>query len=169
MSKSLKTGVTSGSATVTPGLTRGLLVSLLPEMTNGFRVKPGMTASVTGKAASVAGKTTSVARRTMLVMAALLSGACDTQEQSAVEMPPLTVLVAQSTIKDVPLFMEMVGTTTGTQDVPIRTRVEGYLETMEFEEGTFVNKGDTLYTIDDQPFQAKVVAAQSELAAACVL
>jgi membrane fusion protein (multidrug efflux system) len=60
----------------------------------------------------------------------------------------------------------MVGATMGTQDVPIRTRVEGYLETMEFEEGTFVKKGDMLYTIDAQPFQAKLVAAQSELAAA---
>jgi membrane fusion protein (multidrug efflux system) len=37
---------------------------------------------------------------------------------------------------------------------------------MEFEEGTFVKKGDLLYTIDAQPFQAKVVEAQSQLAAA---
>jgi len=37
---------------------------------------------------------------------------------------------------------------------------------MEFKEGTFVKKGDVLYTIDAQPFQAKVVAAQSELAGA---
>jgi membrane fusion protein (multidrug efflux system) len=69
-------------------------------------------------------------------------------------------------VQDVALTMEMVGTTMGAQDVPIRTRVEGYLETMEFEEGTFVKKGDMLYTIDAQPFQAKLVAAQSELAGA---
>jgi len=37
---------------------------------------------------------------------------------------------------------------------------------MEFDEGTFVKKGDMLYTIDAQPFQAKLVAAQSELAGA---
>jgi len=81
-------------------------------------------------------------------------------------MPPLVVRVAQSVVQDVQLSVEMVGTTMGTQDVPIRTRVEGYLETMEFEEGTFVKKGDMLYTIDAQPFQAKLVAAQSELAGA---
>jgi membrane fusion protein (multidrug efflux system) len=69
-------------------------------------------------------------------------------------------------VQDVQLTVEMVGTTTGTQDVPIRTRVEGYLETMEFEEGTFVKKGDMLYTVDAQPFQAKLVAAQSQLASA---
>ena len=96
----------------------------------------------------------------------LLLGACDSSEKSVGEAAPLTVRVTQSIVKDVPLTVEMVGTTMGTQDVPIRTRVEGYLETMEFEEGTFVKKGDMLYTVDAQPFQAKLVAAQSELAAA---
>jgi membrane fusion protein (multidrug efflux system) len=37
---------------------------------------------------------------------------------------------------------------------------------MEFREGTFVSKGDLLYTIDPQPFEAKLVEAQSNLAAA---
>ncbi len=97
---------------------------------------------------------------------ALMLGACDSSEKAAGQAPPLTVRVTQSSVKDVALTTEMVGTTMGTQDVPIRTRVEGFLETMEFEEGTFVKKGDMLYTIDAQPFQAKLVAAQSELAAA---
>ncbi len=94
----------------------------------------------------------------------LTLGACDSSEKAAGEMPPLLVRVTQSTLQDVPLTVEMVGTTMGTQDIPIRTRVEGYLETMEFEEGTFVKKGDMLYTVDAQPFQAMLVAAQSELA-----
>jgi len=96
----------------------------------------------------------------------LLLSACDSSDKTQSKAPPLTVLVTQSVVKDVPLFVEMVGTTMGNQDVPIRTRVEGFLETMEFEEGTFVKKGDMLYTIDAQPFQAKLVAAQSELAGA---
>ena len=103
---------------------------------------------------------------TMVIALVLLLSACDSSEKAASQAPPLTVRVTQSIVQDVPLTMEMVGTTTGTQDVPIRTRVEGYLETMEFEEGTFVKKGDMLYTVDAQPFQAKLVAAQSELAAA---
>jgi membrane fusion protein (multidrug efflux system) len=96
----------------------------------------------------------------------LLLPACDSSEKAASQPPPLTVRVTQSSVQDVALTTEMVGTTMGNQDVPIRTRVEGYLETMEFEEGTFVKKGDMLYTIDAQPFQAKLVAAQSELAGA---
>jgi membrane fusion protein (multidrug efflux system) len=118
---------------------------------NGPRIKSGETA---------------VWSRVIIFALALTLGACDSSDKAAGEMPPLVVRVTQATVQDVPLTMEMVGTTTGTQDVPIRTRVEGYLETMEFEEGTFVKKGDMLYTIDAQPFQAKLVAAQSELAGA---
>ena len=102
---------------------------------------------------------------TVIILALFLS-ACDSSDKAAREMPPLAVRVTQATVQDVILSVEMVGATTGAQDVPIRTRVEGFLETMEFEEGTFVKKGDMLYTIDAQPFQAKLVAAQSELAAA---
>jgi len=97
---------------------------------------------------------------------ALLLVACDSSDQAVSQAPPLTVRVTQASVRDVTLTTEMVGTTMGTQDVPIRTRVEGFLETMEFEEGTFVKKGEMLYTIDAQPFQAKLVAAQSELAGA---
>ena len=79
---------------------------------------------------------------TVIVLALLLS-ACDSFDKAAREMPPLAVRVTQANVQYVILSMEMVGTTTGTQDVPIRTRVEGYMETMEFEEGTFVKKGVT--------------------------
>jgi len=126
---------------------------------NGFRVKPGMTMMFSGL-------TIMFPARTMVVALVLLLSACDSSEKAARQLPPLSVRVTQSIVQDVPLSMEMVGTTMGTQDVPIRTRVEGYLETMEFEEGTFVKKGDMLYTIDAQPFQAKLVAAQSQLAGA---
>lgn len=80
--------------------------------------------------------------------------------------PPLEVLVSTAEQRDVPRYIDMVGATLGTQDVPIRARVEGFLESMEFQEGTFVKKGDLLYTIDAQPFQAKLVTAQSQLAGA---
>ena len=56
-------------------------------------------------------------------------------------MPPLPVQVVDAVERqDVPLSMDLVGSTLGTQDVPIRARVEGFLETMDFEEGRFVRK-----------------------------
>ena len=92
--------------------------------------------------------------------------ACGPKSESPQQIPALGVLVAEAARKDVPLSIEMVGTTLGTQDVAIRARVEGFLESIDFQEGTFVQKGDLLYTIDAQPFQAKLVEAQSQLAAA---
>jgi membrane fusion protein (multidrug efflux system) len=127
---------------------------------NGFRVKPGMTGRLFGNGFRVKPGMTGV------FALALVLSACDSSDKAAVEVPPLAVPVTQASIQNVSLTTEMVGTTMGTQDVPIRTRVEGFLETMEFEEGTFVKKGDMLYTIDPQPFLAKLVGAQSELAGA---
>ena len=103
-----------------------------------------------------------------IIVLAVFLAACDsrTGTDSASSAPKLQVLVTTAERRDVPLSIDMVGTTLGTQDVPIRARVEGFLETMDFQEGTFVTKGDLLYTIDAQPFQAKLVEAQSMLAAA---
>lgn len=99
---------------------------------------------------------------------ALSLSACDLPEDSAAVAsgPALEVIVTPSVRRDVPLYIDMVGTTLGTQDVPIRARVEGFLESVDFQEGTYVNEGDLLYTIDAQPFLAKLVEAQSQLAAA---
>ena len=106
------------------------------------------------------------ASRVALVVPMAFLVACGDQAGSKVAAPPaLEVLVTEVERRDVPLSMDMVGTTHGTQDVPIRARVEGFLESVDFQEGTFVDKGDLLYTIDAQPFQAKLVEAQSLLAA----
>lgn len=97
--------------------------------------------------------------------AALLLTACG-KDEGAARTPVLEVVVTAAERRDVPLSIKMVGSLRGTQDVPIRARVEGFLETMEFREGTFVSEGDLLYTIDPQPFAAKLVEAESQLAAA---
>ena len=95
----------------------------------------------------------------------LLLVACGPSDEGAGPKPALPVGVTVVERQDVPLSIDMVGTTMGIQDVPIRARVEGFLETLNFQEGRFVSKGDLLYTIDSQPFQARLVEAQSMLAA----
>jgi multidrug efflux pump subunit AcrA (membrane-fusion protein) len=69
---------------------------------------------------------------------------CGADDDGTVQAPPLPVQVVNAVRRDVPLSIEMVGSTLGTQDVPIRARVEGFLETMNFEEGRFVKKDELL-------------------------
>jgi membrane fusion protein (multidrug efflux system) len=66
--------------------------------------------------------------------------------------------------KDVPIYTELVGATLGSEDVEIRARVEGYLVSMNFSEGAFVKKGQLLYRIDAQPFEAAFAEAKANLA-----
>ncbi len=81
------------------------------------------------------------------------------------QLPTPTVQVYVTTATDVPIFREFVGETLGNTNVDIAARVAGFLETRDFVEGSFVKKGDLLYTIESQPFEEKVATAQSELAA----
>ena len=80
--------------------------------------------------------------------------------------PPLEVPVFNVVQKDVPIILEMVGITLGSSDIPIRARVDGTLESIEFLEGRRVEKGQLLYTIETRPFDAKVVEAKGYLAEA---
>ena len=89
---------------------------------------------------------------------ALALAACGKKE--AAKAPTPEVYVAPVVAKDVPVPLELVGQTRGSQDVEIRARVEGYLDSVKFTEGTFVTKGTPLYQIDPKPFEATLAAAK---------
>ena len=80
--------------------------------------------------------------------------------------PPPEVLVAEVVQKDVPIYIELVGSTLGSEDVEIRSRVEGYLVSINFTEGSLVRKGQLLYKIDPQPFLVAIDQAKANLATA---
>jgi membrane fusion protein (multidrug efflux system) len=80
--------------------------------------------------------------------------------------PPPEVTVGSVVQQDVPVLMELVGQTSGAQDVEIRARVEGFVERVVFAEGTVVQKGDLLYVIDPKPFEAAIAGAKGDLATA---
>jgi membrane fusion protein (multidrug efflux system) len=64
--------------------------------------------------------------------------------------------VAQGIQRDVPVYVEAIGETRGSQEVEIRARVEGVLESVNFQEGTDVRKGQLLHTIDPREYEAAV-------------
>jgi membrane fusion protein (multidrug efflux system) len=109
---------------------------------------------------------TPVKKMTIIALgaAALVAVACGKKEQAA--GPPPEVYVADVVQKDVPVYSELVGQTKGSQDVEIRARVEGYLNSVNFTEGGFVAKGTLLYQIDPLPLQAALANAKADLATA---
>jgi membrane fusion protein (multidrug efflux system) len=66
----------------------------------------------------------------------------------------------------VPIYSEWLGTTDGSVNAQIRARVQGYLESRDYREGTFVKAGDLLFTIDPRPYQAALDQAKGDLARA---
>jgi len=95
----------------------------------------------------------------------LAFSACNVQTAQK-QAPPPEIQVMKVIQKDVPLHRNFVGQIYGLLDIPIRARVEGYLYGIHFDEGTKVNKGQLLYTIDSQPFEAEVASKQSNVAEA---
>lgn len=100
------------------------------------------------------------------VIAAGLSGC----EEPAPPAPPiLDIPVVEVVQRDVPIVSEFVGQTRGSVDIPISARVAGFLESIDFLEGRYVEEGDLLYTIDDNELQSKVAEAGGYVAEATTM
>lgn len=76
-------------------------------------------------------------------------------------VPVVEVAVVDTT--DVNIYGEYVGRIRAQQFVEIHARVEGYLEKMLFKEGSYINKGQTLFIIDPQLYKAHVNRAKAQL------
>lgn len=68
--------------------------------------------------------------------------------------PAVPVEVATPAITDVPIYLDGLGTVQANYTVNITTRVDGELQSVMFDEGQAVKKGDVLAIIDPRPFQA---------------
>jgi RND family efflux transporter MFP subunit len=113
------------------------------------------------------GATRSVARRTAgAAAAALVLFSCSPKNEAPQAPPTPEVSVAEVIQRDVPIEGELTGTLKGFEDIEIRARVEGYLKSVNYREGSEVKKGQLLFTIDDLPYRARLAEAKGELARA---
>ena len=78
--------------------------------------------------------------------------------------PPVPVVVTQARIADMPIYLPELGNVQAFYTVTVRTRVDGNLDKVAFEEGQIVQKGQLIAEIDPRPFQAAVEQAQGNLA-----
>ena len=104
--------------------------------------------------------------RFLLFCLLLTLAACEETQKAAAPPPPIDVPVIVTEARDVPLYLEFVGQIYGAKDIAIRARVEGFLEGIHFEEGSRVQEGQLLYTLESQPFEEAVANRMSQVAEA---
>ena len=96
-----------------------------------------------------------------LVAALTISAGCSTTEKAAPPPPGVTVIPVLQ--KDVPLYQEWVGTMVGNVDADIRPKVDGFLLSRLYTEGSYVEKGQTLFQLDPRQTQAALDEARGKL------
>lgn len=85
------------------------------------------------------------------------------QSNEYIEPPPPTLTVSKPLAQNVTDYLEFTGTTKAVETVDIRARVVGFLESVNFKEGQFIEKGQLLFTIDPKPYQAALNQALGDL------
>jgi membrane fusion protein, multidrug efflux system len=76
---------------------------------------------------------------------------------------PPQVTVAKPLASRVAQWDEFIGRFEATERVEVRPRVSGYIDQVHFRDGSIVNQGDLLFTIDRRPFRLAVDSAQSDV------
>ncbi|MGR3908846.1 MdtA/MuxA family multidrug efflux RND transporter periplasmic adaptor subunit [Burkholderia sp. SR8] len=73
---------------------------------------------------------------------------------------PQPVSVATATRGEMPIVLSALGTVTPLASVTVKTQLSGYLQSVAFQEGQIVKKGDLLAQIDPRPYQVALANAE---------
>jgi multidrug efflux system membrane fusion protein len=77
--------------------------------------------------------------------------------------PPVRpVLVTKVVSKDMPIYLDEIGTCAAYETVQVQAQVTGVITSRNFQDGSDVKKGDLLFTIDPRPYQAAVDQAKAQ-------
>lgn len=96
-----------------------------------------------------------------LLLLLLIIAGCTTKPQTP---PPVGVVAFQVEPHTIPAIFEFVGVARSSHPVEIRSRVEGYLYSIDYVEGSMVEKDTLLFQIDPRQFLASLEAAKGALA-----
>src|SRR6267378_823943 len=107
---------------------------------------------------------------TYLVESFLAIGLClgltgcarNSSEAPTAELIPVTV--SYPVERDVTDYADFTSRTAAVDSVEVRAHVWGYLDKVNFKEGTLVKKGDVLFELDPRPYQAMLNQAKAKVA-----
>lgn len=91
-----------------------------------------------------------------------LTAACE-EKNAYVAPPPAAVTVAKPVRQGVTDYLDFTGNTQAIQTVQLLARIEGYLVGIHFQDGADVKKGDLLFTIQPEQYQAQLQQAEAQV------
>jgi len=99
----------------------------------------------------------------MLSLAILVVSPGCGDKNAFVPPPPPKVTVSQPVTQPVTDYLEFTGNTQAINTVQLKARVEGYLEKVFFKDGDRVQKGQLLFLIQQNTYEAKLKQAEAEV------
>jgi RND family efflux transporter MFP subunit len=86
-------------------------------------------------------------------------------KSNAPTIPTPVVAIQKPIVTEMAEYVTQTGTTVALNSVNLVARIEGYLNSIEFTDGTFVKKGKELFVIQPEPYMEQLKAAQATVAA----
>src|SRR5881275_1656551 len=106
----------------------------------------------------------SVRRAAFAVVAMGILSACE--QNTFVPPPPAKVDVAVPVQRPFTRYLDATGTTAAIKNVDLVARVQGFLQSIDYKDGTFVKQGTSLFTIEPETYKLKLEQAQAAEAGA---
>lgn len=100
-----------------------------------------------------------------LVVLLLVHWLNNRNSNQSVSITPPPVVVQKPKTENIVEYVTQTGTMVAYNSVNLVARIEGYLDSVKFTDGTFVKKGDELFVIEPQPYYEQLVEAQSTVIA----
>lgn len=103
-------------------------------------------------------------RAMSVASAAVALSACE--QNTFVPPPPPKVEVAPPLQKNITRYIDATGNTAAVKSVDLVARVQGFLQSINYKDGSFVKEGTTLFTIEPETYKLKLEQAQAAEAGA---
>src|ERR1700759_2964106 len=105
-----------------------------------------------------AGRVVHVSRLAIVALLPLLSGC---EQNTYVAPPPPKVVVAVPLQHPITRYLEATGNTAAIKQVDLVARVQGFLASIDYKDGTFVKEGTKLFTIEPETYKLKLDQAKA--------